>query len=272
MLMWSRRRPFGAREARQLEQALKARADLPTASVTPLKDTHIQTPGPLSFIKKKREREKENDIVPGDYSRWREGRGGAGRGTTPSASSRCARHTRTSPRGHAAINARSVAAEVQRSGCSGLSSGGATAYRAKASLHAASRQTAALLCHAATGHSRGRARRTSERPRDAERTVVPFRILGLWPRLRTLKCPNGLSGPAGLPRRHQDPGTTALYLPACGLQGGRCAPLGTDPPGRLQDKRGAAALKLSPCHAKHLRAELWLEYYYPLRQVQPSLS
>lgn len=84
------------------------------------------------------------------------------------------------------------------------------------------------------------------------------RILGLRPRLKTLKCPIGLWRPAGLPRRRQDPGTTAPHLPVCGLQGDQCAPLGTNPPGRLQDKRGAAALKLSPCHAKHLRAKLWL--------------
>lgn len=117
-----------------------------------------------------------------------------------------------------------------------------------------------LLCFATLQPSTagGRARRTSGWPRDAERTVAPFRILGLPPRLKTLKCPIGLWGPAGLLRRLQNPGTTAPHIPVCGLQGGQCAPLGTDPPGRLQDKRGATALKLSPCHAKHLRAELWL--------------
>lgn len=70
-----RRRQFGALEAGPSEQALKARADLPTASVTPLNDTHIQAPGPLSFIKKK----KKNDIVPGGCSRRRRKGRGEGR-------------------------------------------------------------------------------------------------------------------------------------------------------------------------------------------------
>lgn len=159
-------------------------------------------------------------LFPGGCSRWREGRGGAGRGTPPSASSRCARRTRTSPRGRAAINARSVAAEVQRSGCSGLSSGGATAYRAKASLRAASRQTAALLCHAATGHSRG-PRASHLGAAEGHRTDRGS-LSYPWPpaRLRVLKCPISLWRPAGLPRRSQDPGTTSPHLPACGLQGG----------------------------------------------------
>jgi hypothetical protein len=128
-----RRRQFGALEAGPSEQALKARADLPTASVTPLNDTHIQAPGPLSFIKKKKKKMtlfREAAAAAGER--------GAGRGAPPSASSRRARRAaRTSPRGRTAINARSVAAGVQRSGCSGLGPGGATTHREKASFRAA---------------------------------------------------------------------------------------------------------------------------------------
>lgn len=56
-----------------------------------------------------------------------------------------------------------------------------------------------LLCFATLqpGTAGGRARRTSGWPRDTERTVVPFRILGLWPHLRTLSVPSDFGGQGG---------------------------------------------------------------------------
>lgn len=75
----------------------------------------------------------------------------------------------------------------------------------------------------------------------------------------------------GLSRRCQDPGTTAPHLPVCGLQGGPCPPLGTDPSGSVRDK-GSSGTEAVTLSCETLRAELWLRYYYPLRNVQPSFS
>lgn len=181
----------------------------------------------------------------------RKGRGGAGRGKPPSASSRCARRTRTSPRGRAAINARSVAARVQRSGCSASARvGRQLTERRPPSARPPARP---LLCFATLppGTTRGRARRTPGWRRDAGLTGHGSLSYSqpLAPSDGT-PSPNGLWRPARLRRRRHDPGTTAPHLPECRLKGGPCAPLGKDPSGRLQDQRGAAAQKLSPCHAR----------------------
>lgn len=177
--------------------------------------------------------------------------GGAGRGTPPSASSRCARRTRTSPRGRAAINTRSVAARVQRSGCSASARvGRQLTERRPPSARPPARP---LLCFATLppGTTRGRAHRTSGWRRDAGLTGHGSLSYPQPPAPSDgTPCPNGLWRPARLRRRRHDPGTTAPHLPECRLKGGPCAPLGTDPSGRLQDQRGAAALKLSPCHAR----------------------
>lgn len=81
----------------------------------------------------------------------------------------------------------------------GLSSGGATAYRAKASLRAASRQTAALLCHAATGHSRGprASHLRAAAGRRADRGSFPYP----WPPapFEGTQCPIGLWRPEDYP-------------------------------------------------------------------------
>lgn len=110
-----------------------------------------------------------------------------------------------------------------------------------------------LLCFATLppGTTRGRARCTPGWRRDAGLTghgSLPY-SQPTAPSDGT-PSPNGLWRPARLRRRRHDPGTTAPHLPECRLKGGPCAPLGTDPSGRLQDQRGAAALTLSPCHAR----------------------
>lgn len=110
-----------------------------------------------------------------------------------------------------------------------------------------------LLCFATLppGTTRGRAHRTSGWRRDAGLTGHGSLSYPQPPAPSDgTPCPNGLWRPARLRRRRHDPGTTAPHLPECRLKGGPCAPLGTDPSGRLQDQRGAAALKLSPCHAR----------------------